>query len=351
MNSEQNLTREEAIAILNTPDEQLNELIERAGALRKKYKGNHVSIHLLTNARSGNCSQNCAYCAQSCRSHADIEKYKWVDDEKLYGDNTFVHDHKLSRHCIGLSGMKFSDDEIEELASKIRKMKEEGTHLCCSIGFLTKKQALMLKEAGLDRINHNLNTSRSNYPNICTTHTYEQRVNNIHMLQDLGFEICSGGIIGMGESKEDVVDMLLDLKEINPEAYEHEYLGVPNGDGGNVFEYLEIRDITDEEISHMDRIFAGVDYGWYPDAFCYLRTYYDSAREKIYLIDELYVNKWSNSKTADWIKKKGYDDYTMICDSAEPKSVNDFRDAGLPARGAIKGPGSKIGRASCRERV
>lgn len=73
MNSEQNLTREEAIAILNTPDEQLNELIERAGALRKKYKGNHVSIHLLTNARSGNCSQNCAYCAQSCRSHADIE--------------------------------------------------------------------------------------------------------------------------------------------------------------------------------------------------------------------------------------------------------------------------------------
>lgn len=81
MNSEPNLTREEAIAILNTPDEQLNELIERAGALRKKYKGNHVSIHLLTNARSGNCSQNCAYCAQSCRSHADIEKYKWVDDE------------------------------------------------------------------------------------------------------------------------------------------------------------------------------------------------------------------------------------------------------------------------------
>lgn len=136
------------------------------------------------------------------------------------------------------------------------------------------------------------------------------------------------------------IDDATHLKEINPEAYEHEYLGIPNGDGGNVFEYLEIRDITDEEISRMDRIFAGVDYGWYPDAFCYLRTYYDSAREKIYLIDELYVNKWSNSKTADWIKKKGYDDYTMICDSAEPKSVNDFRDAGLPARGAIKGPGS-----------
>ena len=114
--------------------------------------------------------------------------------------------------------MKFTDSEIEELAEKIRKMKEQGTHLCCSIGFLTEKQALMLKEAGLDRINHNLNSSRAYYHNICSTHTFEQRVANIKMLQGLGFEICSGGIIGMGESKEDVVGMLLKLREIRPEA-------------------------------------------------------------------------------------------------------------------------------------
>ena len=114
--------------------------------------------------------------------------------------------------------MKFTDAEIEELAEKIRKIKEQGTHLCCSIGFLTEKQALMLKEAGLDRINHNLNSSRAYYHNICSTHTFEQRVANIKMLQGLGFEICSGGIIGMGESKEDVVDMLLELREIRPEA-------------------------------------------------------------------------------------------------------------------------------------
>ena len=212
------LSREEAIEILNTPDENLDELIARAEKLRRKYKGNHVSIHILTNARSGNCSQDCAYCAQSCRSKADIDKYKWVADEKLYADNDFVNEHHLSRHCIGLSGMKFTDSEIEELAEKIRKMKEQGTHLCCSIGFLTEKQALMLKEAGLDRINHNLNSSRAYYHNICSTHTFEQRVANIKMLQGLGFEICSGGIIGMGESKEDVVDMLLELREIQPEA-------------------------------------------------------------------------------------------------------------------------------------
>lgn len=212
------LSREDALAILNTPDESLEELISFAETFRRKYKGNHVSIHILTNARSGNCSQDCAYCAQSCRSKADIDKYKWVADEKLYEDNDFVNEHHLSRHCIGLSGMKFTDAEIEVLAEKIRKMKADGTHLCCSIGFLTEHQAKVLKDAGLDRINHNLNSSRNYYQNICSTHTFDQRVANIRMLQGLGYEICSGGIIGMGESREDVVDMLMELREIQPEA-------------------------------------------------------------------------------------------------------------------------------------
>ena len=123
------LSRDEAIAILDTPDEELEALIDRASSLRYKYKGNRVSIHILTNARSGNCSQDCAYCAQSCRSKADIEKYKWVDEEKLYHDNDFVNEHHLSRHCIGLSGMKFTDAEIEELARRIRKMKEASLFL------------------------------------------------------------------------------------------------------------------------------------------------------------------------------------------------------------------------------
>ena len=97
-------------------------------------------------------------------------------------------------------------------------MKKNDTQICCSIGFLTEKQARMLKEAGLNRINHNLNSSRSFYPNICTTHTYDQRIKNIHMLKNIGFEMCCGGIIGMGESKSDVVDMLMDIREINPES-------------------------------------------------------------------------------------------------------------------------------------
>ena len=131
------------------------------------------------------------------------------------------------------------------------------------------------------------------------------------------------------------------LKAVNPEAYEHEYLGIPNGDGGNIFEYIEIRTITDEEIARFDQIHQGIDFGWYPDKFAFIRSHYDDEKERIYLIDEDYANKQSNEKSANKIIEKGYDDYSVICDSAEPKSINDLRDAGLPAKPAIKGAGSR----------
>lgn len=218
LNESGTIIREKAVGILQLPDEYLDMLVEAAFRLRTKYKGNRVSVQLLTNVRSGNCSQDCAYCAQSCRSTADIGRYRSIPDEKLYSDNTLVNEKHLARHCIGLSGISFTDDEISELAGKIKKMKESSTHICCSIGFLTEKQAKMLKDAGLDRINHNLNSSRRFYPNICTTHTYDRRLENLCMLKRLGFEICCGGIVGMGESAEDIADMLLDIKEISPES-------------------------------------------------------------------------------------------------------------------------------------
>ncbi len=130
------------------------------------------------------------------------------------------------------------------------------------------------------------------------------------------------------------------LKEVNPEAYEHEYMGIANGDGGNVFEYLEIREITDEEIATFDRIYQGVDWGWYPDIFAFKRLYVDVARKKIYHIAEITGNKLKNETTAQMIIDAGFDDYSITCDSAEPKSINDYRDKGLPARAAVKGAGS-----------
>ena len=212
------ISKKDALEILDLQGDALNKLIEEAYRLRTKYKGNRVNIQLLTNVRSGNCTQNCAYCAQSRDSEAPIEKYRYVEDKKLYGNNDMVDEFHLSRHCIGLSGIRFADSDIESLAERIRKMKKNGTQICCSIGFLTEHQAQILKAAGLNRINHNLNSSRRFYPSICTTHTYQERIDNLRMLKRIGFEICSGGIIGMGESKEDVVDMLFELKEINPES-------------------------------------------------------------------------------------------------------------------------------------
>ena len=130
------------------------------------------------------------------------------------------------------------------------------------------------------------------------------------------------------------------LKATNEKAYRHEYLGEAVGTGGAVFEFLEFRTITDEEIRRMDRIFNGTDWGFFPDPYAFVRSHYDKARETIYLIDELYENKLSNQRTAQWILDKGYNDFTVTCDSAEPKSVVDYRDMGIPARGAVKGAGS-----------
>lgn len=130
------------------------------------------------------------------------------------------------------------------------------------------------------------------------------------------------------------------LKATDERAYQHEYLGIPVGTGGNVFDNLELREITDEEIAQFDRIYQGVDWGWFPDPFAFIRLYYDRARETIYLMDEIYQNKLTNEASGDIIIQRGYKDAYITCDSAEPKSVTDYRAMGLQAKAAVKGPGS-----------
>ena len=213
------LSKTNARSILELPDEALPDLLKTAYELRKKHKGRLVSIQLLTNARSGDCTQNCAYCAQSQVSKADIPRYRQISGEKLLENGKLVLEKKLSRHCIGLSGIRFQDSEIEDFAREIKKLKEQSpTPVCCYIGLLTEEQARKLKCAGVDRINHNLNTSRRFYPNICTTHTYQERIANLQMLKNLGFELCCGGIIGLGEETGDVADMLLEIRKLKPQA-------------------------------------------------------------------------------------------------------------------------------------
>lgn len=130
------------------------------------------------------------------------------------------------------------------------------------------------------------------------------------------------------------------LKETDERAYQHEYLGIPVGTGGNVFDNLELREISDKEIASFDKIYQGVDWGYFPDPFAFIRLYYDRAHEKIYFIDEIYANKLTNDASGRMILERGYKDAYITCDSAEPKSAADFRAIGLPAKEAIKGPGS-----------
>jgi len=213
------MSRGEALALLDAPDAVLDTMIMAAFSVRKKHRGLKVAVQILSNAKSGNCSEDCSYCAQSCRSEADIQKYPLIPYEKIALTGKLAAERNLSRHCIGLSGIRFSDQEIDDFAAYVRQLKAQAkTSLCCSIGFLTPPQAQKLKTAGVDRINHNLNTSRAFYPRICTTHTFDQRIANIKMLQGMGFEICSGGIIGLGEDSGDVVDMFFELKGIAPQS-------------------------------------------------------------------------------------------------------------------------------------
>ncbi|MDR1961865.1 MAG: radical SAM protein, partial [Gracilibacteraceae bacterium] len=164
---EEKLFRAEALAVLNLPEETMPELLALTLAVRQKHKGMKVGVQWLTNAKSGNCTQNCAYCAQSLSAQTDIPKYGLTPYAKLAADGAVVAEKGLARHCIGLSGIRFDDAEIEDLADQVRRLKGmNGTPICCSIGFLTPEQAMMLKKAGVDRINHNLNTSRRHYANI-----------------------------------------------------------------------------------------------------------------------------------------------------------------------------------------
>lgn len=130
------------------------------------------------------------------------------------------------------------------------------------------------------------------------------------------------------------------LKATNEKAYQHEYLGIAVGTGGNVFENLELREISDKEVQTFDRIYQGADWGWFPDPFAFVRLHYDSARETIYLLDEIYENKLTNEASGKMILSRKYTDAYVTEDSAEPKSVADHRAMGIPAKAAIKGPGS-----------
>ncbi|MBI2917843.1 MAG: biotin synthase BioB [Chloroflexi bacterium] len=213
------LTGHEALTVLRTPDDNLLELLKAAFQVRKTYFGKKVQLYMLQNAKSGLCPEDCGYCSQSSVSKARIDKYPLLDEERLLAAARQAKEVEGVQFCIVDSGSGPTEREIAYLCRVVRRIKKEvGIHVCTSLGLLTEAKASALKEAGVDRYNHNLNTSERFYPEICTTHTYQDRLRTLRYARDAGLELCAGVIFGMGESEQDIIEVGHALRDLNPES-------------------------------------------------------------------------------------------------------------------------------------
>ncbi len=233
------ITREEGLELLQTDDAQLLPLVNAAYTIRHAYFGRTVTIQMLFNAKSGACQEDCHYCSQSSISTAPIDRYALVSPEEMLKAARRAHEAKAERYCMVISGRSPLEKEVDDIASAVKRIKQElPMQVCCSLGLLTEPQAKRLKAAGVDRINHNLNTSEAYHSSICTTHTYQDRVTTLQNARAAGLELCSGGIVGMGESDEDLVDLAFALKDLNPDSIPlnmlHPIPGTPLADAKNL---------------------------------------------------------------------------------------------------------------------
>ncbi|MEW5813741.1 MAG: biotin synthase BioB [Actinomycetota bacterium] len=230
------LEREQCHAVLGCSEDRILELLQAAFRVRERYFGRRVTLHLLINAKSGLCSEDCSYCSQSAVSQAAVEKYPLLDEEKVLGGARAARAAKAKRYCIVTSGYTLAPSELERLCRVAGRIKREvGIELCVSPGFLTEEAARRLKQAGVDRYNHNLNTSERYYSRICTTHGYQDRVRALQYGRGAGLELCCGVLFGMGESDDDIVDACLALRELGPDSipvnFLHPIAGTPSFDG------------------------------------------------------------------------------------------------------------------------
>ena len=224
------LTREAGLAILRSPDTDLPALLAAAFRVRLAHFGRKVQLYYLKNAKSGLCPEDCGYCSQSIVADSAIDRYPLLNEAKLLEGARQAHERRARTYCIVASGRGPSDREVTHIASTVEKIKDQyGLHVCCCLGLLTREQALTLREAGVDRINHNLNTSRRFYDQICSTHSFDDRLATLRISREAGLELCCGLIVGMGELDEDVVDVARELREIGVESIPVNFLHAITG--------------------------------------------------------------------------------------------------------------------------
>lgn len=206
------ISKTEALFLYRQP---LFELCENADRIRRHFCGNKFDICTIINAKSGSCSENCKFCAQSAHNKTDAAKYPLLSKEEILAQAKVNHEQGVLRYSIVTSGKCLSDGEVDEICEVVREIKEKtGISVCVSLGLLNEGQFRKLKEAGVTRVHNNLETSRRNFPNICTTHSFDDKLEAIRAAQAARLSVCSGGIMGLGETVEDRIDMALSLREL-----------------------------------------------------------------------------------------------------------------------------------------
>lgn len=206
------IDKQEALAISMLP---LDELASAANDIREYFCGKIFDICTIVNAKSGKCSENCKYCAQSSYHHTQVEEYALLSTEALLKQAQYNDERGVLRYSIVTSDKRLNDAEVNKVCESIKLIKEQtDISVCVSLGLLDEKQFEKLNNAGVERIHNNLETSENNFQNICTTHTYYDKINSIKAAQKAGLNVCSGGIMGLGESMEDRIDMVIAIREL-----------------------------------------------------------------------------------------------------------------------------------------
>lgn len=251
-----NITYNEALSLIDAP---LNELLEAADEIRKHFCSNIFDICSIINAKSGKCSENCKFCAQSAHYKTNISEYPLLDKEKIVENALYMAEKGVLRFSIVTSGKALTDNDVEILADTIKEIKSKSNiSICASLGLLTDENFKKLKDAGLERVHNNLETSKNFFSSVCTTHTFDDKINALKVALQSGLSVCSGGIIGLGESMQDRIDLAFSLKELGIKSVPLNILSPVKGTP-----YENNKPLSEEEILKTISIFRFI----LPDAF------------------------------------------------------------------------------------
>ncbi len=212
---QEDLSFEDGLFVLSYPEEDIDYFVEEVKRIREAFFGNQVEFCSLINAKNGACTEDCSFCAQSSKYPTPITPYPLVSKKELLEGAEKAVSIKANRYCIVTSGRRASEEEVEKIAEAVKEIRERyPIKVCVSLGSVDENSLKILKEAGVDRVNHNLETSKDFFKNIVTTHPWEERYNTIKNIQKIGLSTCTGGIFGLGESDRDIVDLAMTYRDL-----------------------------------------------------------------------------------------------------------------------------------------